>query len=51
MEAEPLTAGESVTRGSRRSLDTAEIFNIEKKEWQSAGKMPTLRTAGLIVPS
>jgi N-acetylneuraminic acid mutarotase len=34
-----VAAGESVTRGSRRSLDTAEIFNIEKKEWQSAGKM------------
>jgi len=34
-----VAAGESVTRGNRRSLDTAEIFTLEKREWRSAGKM------------
>jgi hypothetical protein len=34
-----VAGGESITRGNRRSLNTAEIFIIEKREWQSAGQM------------
>lgn len=34
-----VAGGESVTRGNRRSLDTAEIFALDKREWRSAGKM------------
>lgn len=34
-----VAGGESVTRGNRRSLASAEIFIIEKREWQSAGDM------------
>ena len=34
-----VAGGESLTRGARRSLATAEIFNLEKREWQSAGNM------------
>ncbi len=34
-----VAGGETVTRGNRRSLASAEIFIIEKREWQSAGDM------------
>ncbi len=34
-----VAGGESITRGNRRSLNTAEIFTLEKREWQSAGQM------------
>jgi N-acetylneuraminic acid mutarotase len=34
-----VAGGESVTRGNRRSLNTAEIFVLDKREWQSAGTM------------
>jgi hypothetical protein len=34
-----VAGGESVTRGSRRSLASAEIFSLEKREWRSAGNM------------
>ena len=34
-----VAGGESVTRGSRRSLNTAEIFILERREWRSAGNM------------
>ncbi len=39
-----VAGGESVTRGNRRSLATAEIFILEKREWQSAGTMNCLRS-------
>jgi hypothetical protein len=34
-----VAGGESVTRGSRRSLASAEIFTLDKREWRSAGNM------------
>jgi hypothetical protein len=34
-----VTGGESVTRGNRRALKSAEIFSLDKKEWRSAGDM------------
>jgi N-acetylneuraminic acid mutarotase len=34
-----VAGGESLTRGARRSLATAEIFTLEKREWRSAGTM------------
>ena len=34
-----VAGGESVTRGNRRSLASAEIFSLEKREWRSAGNM------------
>jgi len=34
-----VTGGESVTRGNRRSLSSAEIFSLDKREWRSAGTM------------
>jgi hypothetical protein len=34
-----VTGGESVTRGNRRSLASAEIFSLDKREWRSAGNM------------
>ena len=34
-----VAGGESITRGNRRALASAEIFVIEKREWQSAGNM------------
>ena len=34
-----VAGGESLTRGARRSLNTAEIFTLEKREWRSAGTM------------
>jgi len=34
-----VTGGESVTRGNRRSLNSAEIFSLDKREWRSAGNM------------
>ena len=34
-----VAGGETVTRGSRRSLASAEIFTLDKKEWRSAGNM------------
>jgi N-acetylneuraminic acid mutarotase len=34
-----VAGGESVTRGNRRSLATAEIFALDKREWRSAGTM------------
>ena len=34
-----VAGGESVTRGNRRALASAEIFSLEKREWRSAGNM------------
>ena len=34
-----VAGGDSVTRGNRRALATAEIFTLEKREWRSAGTM------------
>jgi len=34
-----VAGGESVTRGNRRSLSSAEIFSLDKREWRSAGTM------------
>ena len=34
-----VAGGESKTRGSRRSLASAEIFSLETREWRSAGDM------------
>ncbi len=34
-----VAGGESVTRGNRRALSTAEIFTLDKREWRSAGMM------------
>jgi len=34
-----VAGGESVTRGNRRSVSTAEIFILDKREWRSAGMM------------
>jgi hypothetical protein len=34
-----VAGGESITRGNRRSLATAEIFALENREWRSAGNM------------
>lgn len=34
-----VAGGESLTRGARRSLATAEIFALDKREWRSAGTM------------
>lgn len=34
-----VAGGESLTRGNRRALATAEIFSLEKREWRSAGTM------------
>ncbi|MGI8807497.1 MAG: kelch repeat-containing protein [Acidimicrobiales bacterium] len=34
-----VAGGESITRGNRRALATAEIFALEKREWRSAGNM------------
>jgi N-acetylneuraminic acid mutarotase len=34
-----VAGGESITRGSRRALATAEIFALDKREWRSAGSM------------
>jgi N-acetylneuraminic acid mutarotase len=34
-----VAGGESVTRGNRRSLASAEIFSLDKREWRSAGNM------------
>jgi hypothetical protein len=34
-----VAGGETVTRGNRRSLNTAEIFSLDKREWRSAGTM------------
>lgn len=34
-----VAGGESITRGNRRSLASAEIFTLEKREWRSAGNM------------
>jgi N-acetylneuraminic acid mutarotase len=34
-----VAGGESVTRGNRRSLASAEIFALDKREWRSAGTM------------
>jgi N-acetylneuraminic acid mutarotase len=39
-----VAGGESVTRGARRSLNSAEIFNLERREWQSAGNMNCARS-------
>lgn len=39
-----VAGGESVTRGNRRSLNSAEIFTLEKREWQSAGQMDCPRS-------
>jgi hypothetical protein len=39
-----VTAGESTARGSRRSLDTAEVFDPGQREWRSAGKMACPRS-------
>ncbi len=34
-----VAGGESVTRGNRRSLASAEIFILDRREWRSAGNM------------
>jgi len=34
-----VAGGESVTRGNRRSLASAELFSLDKREWRSAGNM------------
>ena len=34
-----VAGGESVTRGNRRSLASAEIFSLDRREWRSAGNM------------
>ena len=34
-----VAGGESITRGNRRSLNTAEIFALDRREWRSAGTM------------
>jgi hypothetical protein len=34
-----VAGGETITRGNRRSLNTAEIFAIDRREWRSAGQM------------
>jgi hypothetical protein len=34
-----VAGGETVTRGNRRSLASAEIFALDKREWRSAGEM------------
>ena len=34
-----VAGGESITRGNRRSLNTAEIFALDRREWRSAGQM------------
>ena len=34
-----VAGGESVTRGNRRSLASAEIFTLDRREWRSAGNM------------
>ncbi|MDQ6728609.1 MAG: hypothetical protein M3066_20980 [Actinomycetota bacterium] len=46
-----VAGGESVTRGNRRSLKSAEIFSLDKLEWRSAGTMNCPRSeaaAGLL---
>ena len=34
-----VAAGESNQRGTRRSLDTGEVYNPDRRDWQAAGKM------------
>jgi N-acetylneuraminic acid mutarotase len=34
-----VAGGESVNRGNRRSLATAELFTLDQREWRSAGNM------------
>ncbi len=34
-----VAGGDSVTRGNRRALATAEIFALDRREWRSAGTM------------
>ncbi len=34
-----VAGGDSKTRGTRRALSSAEIFSLERREWQSAGSM------------
>ena len=34
-----VAGGEAITRGNRRSLNTAEIFALDRREWRSAGQM------------
>lgn len=34
-----VAGGELITRGNHRSLNTAEIFSLDKREWRSAGQM------------
>ena len=34
-----VAGGESVNRGNRRSLASAELFTLERREWRSAGNM------------
>jgi len=46
-----VSGGESVTRGNRKSLNSAEIFSLDKREWRSAGTMNCPRSeaaAGLL---
>ena len=44
-----VAGGESVTRGNRRSLNSAEIFSLDKKEWRSAGNMNCPRSEAAAV--
>jgi len=39
-----VAGGESITRGNRRSLNTAEIFALDRREWRSAGQMACPRS-------
>lgn len=44
-----VAGGETITRGNRRSLASAEIFVVESREWRSAGDMncPRSEAAGV----
>lgn len=39
-----VAAGESVSRGARRSLDTAEVFEPGERQWRSANTMACARS-------
>ncbi|MGI8983894.1 MAG: Kelch repeat-containing protein [Acidimicrobiales bacterium] len=39
-----VAGGESITRGNRRALATAEIFALDVREWRSAGNMECPRS-------
>lgn len=39
-----VAAGESVSRGARRSLDGSEVLDLQAREWRLAGTMPCARS-------